>query len=142
MHAFQIGTTVGWPVPLEGITVNGNRVAVSANHTGAVQYPYPNNSTQNSTGSSGEAVSAFISTRGSNVVAPPEAVAAIYANIPGAEELPSGSESYSSAWIVPCNSTIDMRFTIGGHEYPIQTSDVVFGQLPSRPGMCMGSIFA
>lgn len=124
MYPFQPTQRGGWPVPLQGLTVNGKAVPISANDTGAFRFTPPNNT------QSTEAVEARINLKGTVIYAPEEVVKAVYANIPGAVLSPPQNNPDNVTWEFPCNTTgIDVRFNIGGHEYAIQSRDMVVGMI-------------
>lgn len=155
MYSFQPGPEGGWAVPLQGITVNGKTVPISANHTGAAKFT-PSNNTQSASNSSSnaEAVEALVATGSTAIYAPKEVAEAVYANIEGAGQVPDqSSPEGSNIWQFPCNRTfIDVRLTIGGHEYAIQSTDMILGTLSNNTGgmwsnaptpnsgMCAGAI--
>lgn len=148
MNPFQPGARGGWPVPLEGLTVNGTAIPISANQTGVTKFTPPN-STQG-----GGAVEALVVTADAAIYAPPEVVKAVYAAIPGAAPVPATNNPRNTTWQFPCNSTgMDVRLKIGGHEYAIQARDMVVGLLGDNladgvsssgatpdSGMCLGAI--
>lgn len=150
MNAFQPGARGGWSVPLESLTVNGKDVPIT---TGNAAKFTPPTTAQTGSGSSG-AVEALVITADSIIYAPNDVVKAVYANIPGAEPVPSQNNPQNSSYQFPCNTTgIDVRLKIGGKEYAIQARDMVVGLAQENlsgglvangptpnTGMCLGAI--
>lgn len=117
-YAFTPDLDGGWPIPLEGVTVNGKAVNISS--VGAKPFNGSGQTTQ---------IKAYPSTSSARIYAPREVVERIYANIPGAKLVRPENNPHNDTWEFPCESTtsIDVRFTIGGREYAIQPRDMVTG---------------
>lgn len=126
-----------WDIPLDGVTVNGQDVGVSAAQT-------------------------VIDTGTTLIGAPAAAVAAIYAQIPSATptSLQGQSGYYQSACrlammcsmsnradlqtgssSVPCNANIEVAFTFGGQSYSIPSESFNAGAVDSLGRTCLGAVF-
>jgi hypothetical protein len=104
-----------WILPMTGITVQGNNVAVPT----------------------GPASFSAIDTGTTLVGGPSAAIAAIYAQIPGSSPGSGDSEGF---YTYPCDTSVDVSLTFGGKSWPISPADFKMTQLNS--GLCVGAFFA
>jgi hypothetical protein len=104
-----------WILPMTGLTVRGNNVAIPT----------------------GPASFSAIDTGTTLVGGPKDAIAAIYAQIPGSQPGTGNSEGF---YTYPCDTSVDVSLTFGGKSWPISPADFKMTQLNS--GMCVGAFFA
>ncbi|TYJ52513.1 hypothetical protein B9479_006873 [Cryptococcus floricola] len=104
-----------WRIPVEDLTVNGNSVNISQPQ-------------------------AAIDTGTTLIGAPPSAVQAIFAQIPGSQPLDS-SIAGTGYWQYPCNATVSIVFQFGGEKYEMSNQDMNLGSYTSDSSMCTGAFF-
>jgi len=104
-----------WILPMKSITVQGNTIDL------------PNNS-----GSY-----AAIDTGTTLVGGPSNAIAAIYADIPGSV---AQSGDYSGYYTYPCDAAVNITLSFGGSNWPISNADFKLKQ--TTGGQCLGALFA
>lgn len=105
VKSYPVDAADGWTVPLQGFTVNGQRVDI------------------------GEPVRANVSTTSKMFYADRAVVEKIYALIPGAKPLEGAGNPYNVSWVFPCENVpnISVSLNIGGDEYAMAAVDVVLG---------------
>ncbi|ODN83728.1 hypothetical protein L202_01820 [Cryptococcus amylolentus CBS 6039] len=104
-----------WRIPVEHLTVNGNFVNISQPQ-------------------------AAIDTGTTLIGAPPSAVQAIFAQIPGSQPL-DASIAGTGYWQYPCNATVPVVFQFGGEKYEMSNQDMNLGSYTSDSSMCTGAFF-
>lgn len=103
-----------WDIPLQGVTVNGQDVGVTASQT-------------------------VIDTGTTLIGVPSSAAEAIYAQIPSAQATSlQGQQGY---WAIPCNADINVSLTFGGVSYAIPSESFNAGAVDSRGTTCLGAVF-
>ncbi|KAJ7728100.1 aspartic peptidase domain-containing protein [Mycena metata] len=109
-----------WMIPLDGITVNGNAVALT-----------PSKVAQTPSGK----MAVLLDTGTPTAGVPTELLNAIYGNIPRA--LYSASQK---VWVVPCNTTAIVTLTFGGRPFPIHPLDLSTIQIIEGVTVCTNAI--
>ncbi|KAG0701338.1 acid protease [Suillus ampliporus] len=100
-----------WTVHFDGVVVDGNYV-------------------------SGD-LSAAIDTGTTLIYVPQMFASSIYARIPGA----GPAANYGSGFFsFPCNATLTISFSLGGHDFELSIRDFNLGQDEDRSGNCIGGI--
>ncbi|KAI0759859.1 acid protease [Trametes elegans] len=102
-----------WMLEMTGATVQGKSVTIP----------------------SGDAALSAIDTGTTLVGGPSDAVAAIYAAVPGSSPVPSMQGFYQ----FPCSTNVEVSFAFGGKSWPISTSDMNLGRISASN--CVGGIF-
>jgi len=113
-----------WLLPFTQIVVNGVSVPIPAATGGGIF------------GSTGGTPQAAIDTGTTLVGGPPEAIAAIFAQIPGSIR---GSGQTAGYWTYPCDSQVNVQLGFGSKLWSISPSD--FELTPMGNGRCSGSFF-
>lgn len=101
-----------WLIPMTDLKVGGTSTGIS----------YP---------------SVVIDTGTSLIGMPQSAVTAIYARIPGSAPFQS-----QGLYEYPCATNVQLSFTFGGIDYPMQSSDFNNGPSSSSGKTCVGAVFA
>nr|ODO03912.1 endopeptidase [Cryptococcus depauperatus CBS 7855] len=110
-----------WRIPLEGMSVQGNRIDVSSSFGGNPQ--------------------CAIDT-GTTLIGVPFATAeSIYSQIPGAEALPSSILGASGYYQYPCDTNVTVKLQFGGQQYTISKADMNLGSFTTDTSMCTGAFF-
>jgi hypothetical protein len=86
---------------------------------------------------SGDSALAAIDTGTTLVGGPADAIAEIYANIPGAE---AGTGNLEGYYTYPCSTSVSVTMAFGGNSWPISNADFQAEQLSSST--CMGAFFS
>jgi len=104
-----------WLIPLSGITVGGQKADLGNSVNGAA-----------------------IDTGTTLVGGPSAAIAAVYANIPGAQQ---GTGDYEGYWLYPCsaNVQISLNFGTSTKSWPISSRD--FQMASINQNTCVGAFF-
>lgn len=105
-----------WMIPLRQIGVNGQTPIVITNL--------------------GVTSLAAIDTGTTLIGGPPDIVANIYAQIPGAQR---GTGNLARYWTYPCNSDVTITFGFDGAAWPMAPAD--FKLATNDPSICVGAIF-
>ncbi|OCH87875.1 acid protease [Obba rivulosa] len=103
-----------WMLEVSGVTVQGQ----------SVQIP------------TGSSALAAIDTGTTLIGGPTDAVAAIYAAIPGSSQL---SGQMAGFYSFPCSTTLSVSMAFGGQSWPVSDADLNVGTVSS--GQCLGGIF-
>lgn len=69
---------------------------------------------------------------------PSAAVQAIYAQIPGSQQL---SGNLAGFYGFPCETNVSVNFSFGGKSWPISPDDMNVGRVSSGSDICAGGIF-
>lgn len=78
---------------------------------------------------------------GTTLIGVPHADAvAIYAQIPGAQNM-SASSGYQGYYMYPCNTRVSVALQFGGLSYTISDADFSLGPFTRDPSMCTGAFF-
>jgi hypothetical protein len=119
----------GWPIPLEGITVNGKAIDLSSSSRASANSSGGANSGSATPSSNSSQPRGRISTGSSSISGPAALVQEIYAAIPGAKLVGRENNPRDARYEFPCENTlgIDVRLTIGGREYAMNPRDMVIG---------------
>ena len=120
---------------IAGITVNGQTVTLPSGNLAAID------------------------TGTTLIGGPSAAVSAIYAQIPGSQQLPdnlagfygfrmflsllvnSDIETLRYGFSLACDTTISVTIAFGGKSWPIDAQDMNLGRVSTTPDICAGSIF-
>lgn len=81
---------------------------------------------------------AAIDTGTTLVGGPPDIIAAMYEQIPGAAP---GQGDYDGYYIYPCDTTVTVTMTFGGRTWPISPADFRLTQVSQRDDLCLGAFF-
>ncbi|KAG9017113.1 hypothetical protein FRB90_001717 [Tulasnella sp. 427] len=107
------GSESFWQIPLTQITVQGTNLNAAST------------------------ILAVIDTGTTLIGGPSSSIAAIYSNIPGAQQAGADYEGY---WEYPCDTAIDISLKFGdGPSWPISQSDFQLARIGN--GACLGALF-
>ncbi|KAJ6536904.1 aspartic peptidase domain-containing protein [Mycena capillaripes] len=116
--------SVAWTVPLDGLSVGGQKIAWSSTVTAA---PAGKNIVLLDTGTT-------------NILLPAAQMNAIYSAIPGAVLAPNSRtiplvqfSTTTDVWVVPCTAQVEIVATFGGQDFPIHPLDVTDMQVLTTP---------
>lgn len=101
-----------WAIPLQRITVNGQKVSAGSNALAAID------------------------TATSLIGGPPREVEALYAAVPNAQR---GEGLLEGFWTYPCAQRVELTLNFGGRTWPMASDD--FALTTSDPDTCVGAIF-
>jgi len=110
------GDSTYWVQTITAITSQGNPISISP----------------------GSSTLAAIDTGTSLIGGPADAVAEIYANIPGSE---AGTGDLEGYYYYPCSTTVEVTLSFGGQSWPISNADFKAQQFNGCSGCCMGAFF-
>lgn len=117
----NVNSDKGWQIPLDSFTLNRQRTTLPA----ALK-------------------SAVIDTGSALTSGPRDVVAAIYAQIPGAERGSSSDTSGVEQWSIPCAADVRISLSFGGKDWAIKPTDMTAGRLEDgKDGTprCLGGFF-
>ena len=86
----------------------------------------------------GSSTSCAIDTGTTLIGGPSSIIAAIYAAIPGSQQM---TGSYANYYEYPCSTTIDFEITFGGFTISISDADFNLGRYSTNDSMCTGAAF-
>jgi cathepsin D len=102
------------------------------------QIPMDSMTMQGSTISLGGSTTVAIDTGTTLIGGPSSIIAAIYAAIPGSEQM---TGSYANYYQYPCSTSINFAITFGGFTIQITDADFNLGRYSSDTTMCTGAAF-
>jgi cathepsin D len=105
-----------WIAPLTSLTVNSNSVSLP----------------------SGSSSYAAIDTGTTLVGGPPDQIAALYAQIPGAA---AGTGDLEGYWTYPCSTDVQVGMAFGGSTWPISPADFALAAVDKAGQTCLGAFF-
>ncbi|WVQ72157.1 hypothetical protein IAR50_001702 [Cryptococcus sp. DSM 104548] len=132
-----------WRIPLEGLTVNNHSINIATSSSGSSNLPpwlqsinrfRPQDATESDP-------QACIDTGTTLVGAPPSAVQAVYAQIPGSSPLPPWIIGGQGLWQYPCDQNVSVLFQFGGQQYEMSIEDMNLGPFTTDSSMCAGAFF-
>ncbi|KAF9527359.1 aspartic peptidase domain-containing protein [Crepidotus variabilis] len=104
-----------WLLDVSAITVNGKSVTIAT----------------------GDAAIAAIDTGTTLIGGPSDAVAAVWAQVPGS----AASKANPGLYTYPCTTKVTVTMAFGGKAWPINTADMNLGPETSGSSQCVGGIF-
>lgn len=103
-----------WQIPMAGLSVQGTQVAL------------------------GQATQVAVDTGTTLIGGPAEAVAALYAAIPGSRAMSGNYENY---YEYPCSTSIDLQITFGEFTINVGDTDFNLGTYGTDKAYCTGGVF-
>ncbi|KAH9903455.1 aspartic peptidase domain-containing protein [Cubamyces lactineus] len=123
-----------WTTVVDGVYVNGELLTGHSNFTKIYEQHF------NMTIADGATIATF-DTGTATMLAPPEYVKAIYGRVPGAALNQQFSSSDRVVYDVPCNTKLNISFSIGGQLYPMHPADAIDVNMnPDGTFSCIGVI--
>ncbi|KAI0325498.1 hypothetical protein GY45DRAFT_1260736, partial [Cubamyces sp. BRFM 1775] len=133
-----------WTTVVDGVYVNGDLLTGHSNFTKVYEQHF------NMTIADGATIATFDTGTATrrvliwdfSVLAPPEYVHAIYGRVPGAALNQQFSTSFNRVvYDVPCNTKLNISFSIGGQLYPMHPADALDVNMnPDGTFFCLGVI--
>lgn len=107
-----IGTPQYWEINLNTLTVQGKSINIAG------------------------ALTAIIDTGTTNIAGPADAIASIYAQIPGSQ---AGTGQLEGYYTYPCSTTVNVQFNFGGNTWSMSPADFTHSRVSSTE--CLGAFF-
>jgi len=110
----NVGRQTYWLLTVSAITVNGRSVTLPSGNVAAID------------------------TGTTLIGGPSDAVAAIFAQIPGSQPLGGNLVGFYG---FPCDTTVQVNMAFGGKSWPINSDDMNLGQVSASSNICAGGVF-
>ncbi|KAK0505294.1 aspartyl protease [Armillaria luteobubalina] len=111
-----VSTPSFWLLELQALTVQGKSVALTTSGTTALS---------------------AIDTGTTLIGGPSDDVAAIWAQVSGAQQ----ARGQQGLYTFPCNTNVEVTMSFGGKSWPINSQDMNLGPVTAGSSMCLGGIF-